>query len=360
MTTQEETLAPALDEAMLHNHLGSIVTDAGAVMFAPLVLIGEELGLYTTLANAEPMTSAELASRTDTAERYIREWLRAHAAGGYLNYDPATDRYAMTFEQSLLFFNPDSPAYVVGFFQTALAAVQVRSQLTEAFRTGEGVGWGEHDHALFHGVEQSFRPGYLNHLVQEWIPALDGVAEKLEAGIRVADVGCGFGASTIIMAQAYPNSSFVGVDAHEPSIQAARERAEAAGLTNVRFEVATAKNYNSAPYDLVTTFDCLHDMGDPVGGAAHVFSSLKPDGTWLIVEPRAENTVEANLNPVGRFFYSVSTLVCTPCSLDQEVGLALGAQAGEARLGEVVREGGFSRFRRATETPFNLVLEARP
>lgn len=360
MNTHQETIAPALDEAALHNHLGSIVTDAGAVMFAPLVLIGRELGLYKALAEAEPMTSAELASRTDTAERYVREWLRTHAAGGYLTYYAETDRYGMTFEQSLLFANPDSPAYVVGFFETALAAAQVQDKLADAFRTGEGVGWGEHDHQLFHGVEQSFRPGYLNNLVQEWIPALDGVAEKLEAGARIADIGCGFGASTIIMAQAYPNSTFVGIDAHEPSIEAARKRAEAAGLTNVRFEVATAKNYNSAPYDLVTTFDCLHDMGDPVGGAAHVLSSLKPDGTWLIVEPRAEDTVEGNLNPVGRFFYGASTLICTPCSLDQEVGLALGAQAGEARLGEVVREGGFTRYRRATETPFNLVLEARP
>ena len=360
MNTHEDTLAPVLDEEDLHAHLGRIVTDAGAVMFAPLVLIGRDLGLYDALAGADPMTSDELASRTDTAERYVREWLRAHAAGGYITYDADTDRYAMTFEQTLLFANPDSPAYVVGFFESALAAARVKDKLTEAFRTGAGVGWGEHDHALFHGVEQAFRPGYLNHLVQEWIPALDGVEAKLERGIRVADIGCGFGASTIIMAQAYPNSTFVGIDAHEPSIQAARARAEAAGLTNVTFAVSTAKTYNSAPYDLVTTFDCLHDMGDPVGGAAHVFTSLKPDGTWLIVEPRAEDTVEGNLNPVGRFFYGASTLICTPCSLDQEVGLALGAQAGEARLGEVVREGGFTRFRRATETPFNLVLEARP
>ncbi len=351
---------PMLDEQALHELLGRVVTDAGAVCFAPLVLIGRELGLYEALAGAEPLTTAELASRTNTAERYVREWLRTHAAGGYVNYDAATDRYNMTMEQALLFANPDSPAYVVGFFETAFAAGRILPKLTEAFRTGEGVGWGEHDHALFHGVEQAFRPGYFNHLVQDWIPALDGVKEKLEAGIRVADVGCGFGASTIIMAQAYPNSTFVGIDAHEPSIETARARAEAAGVTNVRFEVATSKSFNSAPYDFVTTFDCLHDMGDPVGGAAHVYQSLKPDGTWLIVEPRAEDRVEDNLNPVGRFYYGASTLICTPCSLDQEVGLALGAQAGEARLGEVVREGGFTRFRRATETPFNIVLEARP
>ena len=352
--------AVPLNEDALNELLGKVVTDAGAIYFGPLVLIGHEVGLYRVLAEEGPATSAELAERTDTAERYVREWLRAHAAGGYVTYDAATDRYTMTAEQALLFADPDSPAYVVGFFETSLAAARILPKLTEAFRSGEGVGWGEHDHAVFHGVEQSFRPGYLHHLVQEWIPALDGVQEKLEAGIRVADVGCGFGASTVIMAQAYPDSSFVGIDAHAPSIEAARARAGAAGLSNVRFEVATAKSYNSAPYDLVTTFDCLHDMGDPVGGAAHVLQSLKPDGTWLIVEPRAEDRIEDNLNPVGRLFYGASTMICTPCSLDQEVGLALGAQAGEARLGEVVTEGGFTRFRRATETPFNLVLEARP
>ncbi|GAB5535985.1 MAG: class I SAM-dependent methyltransferase [Rubricoccaceae bacterium] len=355
-----QTQAPAFNEETLMALLGQAATDVGATFFAPLAVIGQELGLYQMLASDAPMTSNELASRTNTSERYIREWLRANAAGGYVTYDAETDRYTMTTEQALLLANPDSPAFVGGFFRTALAATRILPEITEAFRTGDGVGWGEHDHSLFHAVEQSFRPGYLNHLVQDWIPALDGVAEKLEAGARAVDVGCGFGASTIIMAQAYPNSQFVGIDAHAPSIEAARQRAVEAGVTNVRFEVATGQSFNSAPYDVACTFDCLHDMGDPVGASAHICQQLKPDGTWLIVEPFANDTVSGNLNPVGRLYYGASTLICTPCSLDQEVGLALGAQAGEARLGEVVREGGFSRFRRATETPFNLILEARP
>lgn len=357
---ETQTLTPTLNEQVLMGLLGQAATDIGATFFAPLVIIGHELGLYRSLAADGPLTSDELATRTDTSERYIREWLRTNAAGGYVTYDAETDRYAMTFEQELLLANPDSPAFVGGFFQTALAATRILPALTEAFRTGDGVGWGEHDHSLFHGVEQAFRPGYLNHLVQDWIPALDGVAEKLEAGARAVDIGCGFGASTIIMAKAFPNSQFVGVDAHRPSIEAARERAATAGVTNVRFEVATSQNFNSAPYDFACTFDCLHDMGDPVGAAAHIRRQLAEDGTWLIVEPFASDTVAGNLNPVGRLYYGASTLVCTPCSLDQEVGLALGAQAGEARLGEVVRAGGFSHFRRATETPFNIILEARP
>ncbi len=360
MNTQTQAPPPLIDEDALHAQLGQSAMDIGATFFAPLVLIGLDLGLYELLAADGPMTSDALAGRTGTAERYVREWLRTNAAGGYVTYDAEADTYAMSPEQALLLANSDSPAFVGGFFQTALAATRILPALTEAFRTGEGVGWGEHDHRLFHGVEQSFRPGYLNHLVQEWIPALDGVDETLTAGARVVDVGCGFGASTIIMAEAYPNSQFVGVDAHEPSIEAARQRAAAAGLTNVRFEVSTGQRFNSAPYDLACTFDCLHDMGDPVGAAAHIRQQLTDDGTWLIVEPYANDAVADNLNPVGRLYYGASTLICTPCSLDQEVGLALGAQAGEARLREVVTAGGFSRFRRATETPFNLILEARP
>ncbi|MDX1440045.1 MAG: class I SAM-dependent methyltransferase [Rubricoccaceae bacterium] len=358
--TQEEALTLTLDEEALHALLGKAAIDVGGTLFAPLMLIGHQLGLYKALANGDGYTSSSLAEATGTSERYVREWLRANAAGGYILYDAAADAYSMTLEQALLFANEESPAFVGGFFETALAAIKILPQLSKAFRTGEGVGWGEHDHALFHGVEQAFRPGYLNHLVQDWIPALDGVEEKLKVGARVADVGCGFGASTIIMARAFPNSTFIGIDAHEPSINAARERAREAGLTNVRFEVAPAANFNSAPYDFICTFDCLHDMGDPEGAAAHIRQQLRPDGRWLIVEPFANDHVEDNLNPVGRLYYSVSTLVCTPCSLDQEVGLALGAQAGEARLREVVTKGGFTQFRRAAETPFNLILEARP
>lgn len=368
MLTQEEAPTLALDETPVDSFdkeqvmalLGKAATDIGGTLFAPLMLIGHQLGLYQALAERGPSTSSELADASGTTERYLREWLRANAAGGYIEYDAQADAYAMTTEQTLLLANADSPAFVGGFFETALAATKILPKLAQAFRTGEGVGWGEHDHSLFHGVEQAFRPGYLNHLVQDWIPALDGVMQKLEAGARVADVGCGFGASTIIMAKAFPNSSFVGTDAHGPSIETARERARAEGLTNVRFEIARAANFNSAPYDLVTTFDSLHDMGDPVGAAAHIRQQIKPDGTWLIVEPFANDRVEDNLNPVGRLYYSVSTLVCTPCSLDQEVGLALGAQAGEARLRDVVAGGGFTRFRRATETPFSIILEARP
>lgn len=358
--TQQEALSVTLDEQALFNLLGKAATDIGGTLFAPLMTIGYELGLYKALAENGAQTSQELADNTGTAERYTREWLRANAAGGYVLYDSETDSYSMSPEQTMLFVSNESPAFVGGYFETALAAVKILPKLKDAFKTGEGVGWGEHDHSLFHGVEQSFRPSYLNHLVQDWIPALDGVQEKLEAGGRVADVGCGFGASTIIMAKAYPNSTFVGVDPHGPSIVAARERAVAEGLTNVRFEVGEAAAFNSAPYDLICTFDCLHDMGDPVGASAHIRNQLKPDGTWLIVEPFANDAVEDNLNPVGRLYYSVSTLVCTPCSLDQKVGLALGAQAGEAQLRDVVTNGGFSRFRRASETPFNLILEARP
>jgi len=360
MLTHEETPALVFDEETLTGLLGKAATDIGATFFAPLMLIGHELGLYSTLAEQGPLTSAELASYTNTAERYIREWLRTNAAGGYIDYDAEADCYAMSTEQALLLANSESPAFVGGFFETALAATKILPKLSEAFKSGEGVGWGEHDHSLFHGVEQAFRPGYLNHLAQDWFLAHDGVSEKLDAGAHVADVGCGFGASSIIMAKAFPNSTFVGIDAHGPSIETARERAEEASATNVRFEIAPAASFNSAPYDLITTFDCLHDMGDPVGASAHILNSLKPDGTWLIVEPFANDTVEGNLNPVGRLYYGASSLICTPCSLDQEVGLALGAQAGEARLREVVTEGGFTRFRRAAETPFNIILEARP
>jgi SAM-dependent methyltransferase len=291
----------------------------------------------------------------------VREWLNAQAAGGYVEYDAATNRYFLSDEQAFALADETSPAYLPGAFLVAVSALRAVPKLTERFRTGEGLGWHEHDHGLFRGTELFFRPGYAANLMTSWIPALDGVEAKLQAGANVADVGCGLGASTILMAEAYPNSTFVGFDYHAPSIEMARQRAADAGVAErVKFEVAKAKDYPGNDYDFVAFFDCLHDMGDPAGAASHVRESLAPDGTWMIVEPFANDQVGDNLNPVGRAFYSASTLICTPASLSQEVGLALGAQAGEARIREVVTSGGFTRFRRATETPFNLIFEAKP
>jgi ubiquinone/menaquinone biosynthesis C-methylase UbiE len=301
-----------------------------------------------------------LADRTGTNERYVREWLAAQAASGYVEYDTDAERFYMTPEQAMVFVNEDSPFLMTGGFYSSAAVYKDEPRLTDAFRTGEGVAWGEHDGCLFCGVAKFFRPGYQAHLVAEWLPALDGVTEKLEAGAVVADVGCGHGLSTMIMAEAFPNSTFIGFDYHEDSIRCARETAKKEGITNVRFEVATAKDYPGSGYDLVTFFDCLHDMGDPVGAASHVRSTLKPDGTWMLVEPFAHDALKDNLNPVGRVYYGFSTAVCTPSALSQEVKDALGAQAGESRLRKVAVSGGFRAFRRATETPFNLILEARP
>jgi ubiquinone/menaquinone biosynthesis C-methylase UbiE len=317
--------------------------------------------LYKGLSGAEPQTPAQLAAKTGTSQRYVREWLNANAAGGYVNYHADTGRYSLTPEQALVLADENSPAFFLGAFQTALAATKIEPKLAQAFRTGAGVGWHEHDHQVFHGVERFFRTGYAANLVQSWIPALDGVEAKLQAGASVADVGCGHGASTILMAQAYPNSNFVGFDYHADSIAAARQRAETAGIADrVRFEVATATDYPGVNYDLVAMFDALHDMGNPQGAASHVYTTLKPDGTWLLVEPFAEDRVENNFHPLGRAYYAASTLICTPNALDQEPGAALGAQAGEAQLREVVKQGGFTRFRRAAASPVNLVLEARP
>jgi SAM-dependent methyltransferase len=344
-------------EAFMHKAVG----DMGAVISAPLMTIGEKLGLYRAMAGAGPLTSAEVAERTGVAERSVREWLANQAAGGYVEYDPQADRYTLPDEHALALADEDSPFYILGAFELIASLYADEAKILEAFRSGAGMGWHEHDHRLFRGTERFFRPGYRAHLVEEWIPALDGVREKLERGIRVADVGCGHGASTVIMAKAFPASRFHGFDYHHDSIKRAREVAAQEGLSDqVRFEVATAKDYPGTGYDLVCVFDCLHDMGDPVGAAAHVHETLAPDGTWMIVEPFAGDHVEDNLNPVGRVFYGASTMICTPASLDQEVGLALGAQAGESRLREVVTEGGFASLRRATETPFNLILEARP
>jgi SAM-dependent methyltransferase len=355
------TVAQEIDQAKLEEFMGRFVGDLGAALSAALVVIGDRLGLYRAMADGAAVSAPELAQRTGTDERYVREWLSNQAAGGYVSYDPAREEFFLSPEQSLALAQEGSPAFIPGAFQVATAAIKDEEKIERAFESGHGVGWHEHHHDLFAGTERFFRPGYAANLMTSWIPALDGMQPRLRAGALVADVGCGHGASTIMMAQAYPRSEFVGFDYHVPSITHARAAAAAAGLEDrVRFEVASAKAYPGDAYDLVCMFDCLHDMGDPVGAAAHVLATLAPDGTWLIVEPYAGDRLEDNLGPVGRVFYGASTLVCTPASRDQEVGLALGAQAGEARLREVATAGGFTRFRRATETPFNLVLEARP
>jgi SAM-dependent methyltransferase len=358
MTTAQSV---AFDEAKLHAFMGKMVGDMGAGLSGALVLIGDKLGLYKALAESGAATPDELARRTGTTERYVREWLAAQAASGYVDYDPATRRFSMSAEQAMALATESSPVYVAGAFELIASAYLDEPKVTEAFRSGQGVGWYEHHECLFRGVERFFRSGYAAFLVQDWLPALDGVTAKLERGAMVADVGCGHGASTILMAKAFPKSVFLGFDYHEPSIRRAREAAAAAGVgANATFEVATAKGFPGQAYDLVACFDCLHDMGDPKGAAAHIRKALKPDGTLMLVEPFAHDDLEDNLNPVGRMYYAASTLVCTPNSLSQEVGLALGAQAGEARLREVGRAAGFTHFRRATETPFNLILEARP
>jgi SAM-dependent methyltransferase len=350
----------AIDMDKLNAFLGRFVADLGAAAHTGMVVIGEKLGLYKALA-ARPMTSVELAAKTQTDERYLREWLSSQAAGGYVTYDEKSNKFSLTEEQAFALATEDSPAYIPGAFQLALGALAAVPRIAESFRTGAGMGWHEHDDGVFHGCEKFFRPGYAANLVSSWIPALREVKQKLEAGGRVADVGCGKGASTILMAKAFPKSHFFGFDYHDKSIEAARATAEREGLADrVTFEVAKAKEYPGKEYDFVAVFDCLHDMGDPVGAAAHVRESLKPDGTWMIVEPFANDELKDNLNPVGRVYYSFSTLLCTPCSRSQEVGLCLGAQSGEARMRQVITSAGFTRFRRATETPFNIVYEARP
>jgi SAM-dependent methyltransferase len=348
------------DATKLEQFVGKMVGDLGAAMSAALVLVGDRLGLYKAMADAGPIDSAGLAARTGTKERYVREWLAAQAAAGFATYDAAAQRFFLTPEQAAVFADESSPAFMAGGFQIIGAIFRDEPKICEAFRTGKGVGWHEHDPMLFQGTERFFRPGYAAHLVSEWIPALDGIKEKLERGARVADVGCGHGSSTIVMARAFAKSAFTGFDYHPPSIERARESARSAGVGDrVNFEVASAKTYPGT-YDLVAFFDCLHDMGDPVGAARHVLESLAPDGVWMLVEPFANDRVEDNLNPIGRIFYAASTMICTPASLSQEVGLGLGTQAGEARLRQVVMEAGFKRFRRATQTPLNLIFEARP
>lgn len=350
----------SVDMNKLNSFIGQFVGDLGAAVHTGMVVIGEKLGLYKALAT-HPMTSTELAAKTRTDERYVREWLASQAAGGYVSYDDKTQKFFLTEEQAFTLANEDSPAYLPGAFQLALGSLTAVPRIAESFRSGAGMGWHEHDDGVFHGCEKFFRPGYAANLVSSWIPSLHEVQAKLDAGARVADVGCGKGASTILMAKAFPNSTFFGFDYHDKSIEGAREIAKREGLDGrVNFEVAKAKEFPGKDYDFVAVFDCLHDMGDPVGAAKHVRQSLKDDGTWMIVEPFANDDLKDNLNPVGRVYYSFSTLLCTPCSRSQEVGLCLGAQSGERKMRDVVTSAGFGRFRRATETPFNIVYEARP
>ncbi|HEV2595866.1 MAG TPA: class I SAM-dependent methyltransferase [Sphingomicrobium sp.] len=354
-----ETLQP--DPAKLEHFMLKMVGDMGAAMSGSLVITGVKLGLYGKLAEIGPATSRELSDHLSLDERYVREWLSAQAASGFVDYDAISGRFAMNPEQKMALANEDSPVYVAPAFELIASAYIDEPKITDAFQSGAGVGWHEHHECLFRGTERFFRPGYRANLVSAWLPALSGVVEKLERGAKVADIGCGAGASTIIMAKAFPKSAFFGFDYHDKSIDRAHEALKESGNpTNVRFEVAAAKEANGGDFDLVCCFDCLHDMGDPVGAAKHVRAMLKADGTFMIVEPMAGDSLSENLNPVGRMYYSASTMICTPGSKAQEVGLALGAQAGEGRMREVLTEAGFRSVRRAAETPFNLVIEARP
>lgn len=347
-----------LNEDKLHALLGQVVTEMGAAANGPLITIGDKLGLYTTLSESGNMSSSELATKTNTAERYVREWLSAQAASGYVEYDPTNQTFFMTPEQTMVFGNKKSPVFMTGAFYAISSLYHDEPKIEDAFKTGKGVSWGDHNTCLFCGTEKFFSPSYEGNLISSWIPAMDGVVEKLKKGAKVADIGCGHAASTIIMAKEFPNSTFIGFDFHPGSIEQAIERAKDAGVTNVSFAVATAKDFPGEDYDFITYFDCLHDMGDPVGACAHTKAALKPDGTCMIIEPFAKDSLEENLNPVGRAFYAFSTMLCTPCSLNQEVGLALGAQAGEKQLKDVITQGGFTHVKRAMETPFNLILEA--
>ncbi|MBK5221923.1 MAG: class I SAM-dependent methyltransferase [Acidimicrobiia bacterium] len=358
-TANPSAPTPAIDEETLMAFVHRAVADVGTVLGGSMIVLGDRLGLYRAMAGAGPLTAAELATRTGTVERYVREWLSAQAATGYISYE-GDGRFALSDEHAVVLTDETSPACVIGAFETALASVHSTDRLADAFRTGEGVGWGEHHHDLFEGCERFFRPGYLANLVGTWLPALDGAHAQLTAGARVADVGCGLGASTILMAEAFPASTFTGFDAHEGSIVTARERAAAAGVVDhISFEARPAREIRG-PFDLVCFFDCLHDMGDPVGSLAHIRAELSPTGSVMLVEPMAGDTIEENLNPVGAAYYGFSTLLCTPGSLSQDVGAALGAQAGEARLRDVATAAGFSSVRRVAETPFNMVLELKP
>lgn len=353
--------APKVNPDRLNEFMGKFVGDLGAGMHMPTVLIGEKLGLYKALARSGPMSPADLAKATGTHERYIREWLSAQAAAGYVSLASDGAHFFLSPEQAFALADENSPAYIPGAFYLVASAFKDEAKVTAAFRSGKGVGWHEHSPDLFEGTNKFFRSGYLAQLTSSWIPALDGMVDRLTKGGSVADVGCGHGSSTLLMAAQYPKSQFVGFDYHAPSIEAARAAAKAAGVSDrVRFEVAKAKDYPGSSYDLIAFFDCLHDMGDPGGAAKHARKALAPDGTWMVVEPFANGTLAENLNPVGKVFYSASTMICTGASLDQEVGAALGAQASDRQFETLARDGGFTRFRRATATPFNRVFEIRP
>jgi 2-polyprenyl-3-methyl-5-hydroxy-6-metoxy-1,4-benzoquinol methylase len=350
-----------VDEAKLHQFVGQMLSDLGGAASVALVRMGDALGLYKALHAQGPMTVAELAAAAGVNERYLREWASHQAASNYLSYDPTTQKFALPEEQAMVFAVDDSPVNMLGAFDAMVALLGNQEKVQPAFKDGGGVAWGDQSGCLFCATARFFRPGYHNNLVANWLPALDGVVNKLQRGAKVADVGCGHGWSTVLMAKAFPNSEFIGFDFHPSSIEHAQAHAREHDVSaNTRFQVAIAKEYPGHDYDLVTFFDCLHDMGDPAGAAAHVRQSLKPDGSWMIVEPMAGDRLEDNLNPVGRIYYGASTLVCVPTSLAQEVGAALGAQAGETKLREVITAGGFRNVRRATETPFNMILEARP
>jgi len=345
----------------LNELVGKLVGDLGASLAGASILLGDRLGLYKAMADGTAVSSSELAKKTGLHERYVREWLSAQAASGYIDYDPGKNKFSLSPEQAMAFAEEGSPAFFAGAFDVVQATYLDEPKVAEAFRTGKGVGWHEHSKCLFSGTERFFRPGYNANLVPNWVPALEGVEQKLRAGAKVADVGCGHGASTIVMAQAYPKSKFFGFDYHAASIDRAKAAAKEAGVGDrIAFSQATAKDFPANGYDLVAFFDCLHDMGDPVGAGRHVKETLSKDGTWMIVEPFAHDNLKDNLNPVGRVYYSASTFICTPASLSQEVALGLGAQAGERKLRQVATEAGFTRFRRATETPFNMIFEARP
>jgi len=348
-----------VNEEKLHDLLGKMVVELGAAATAPLVLIGDKLGLYRMLAAEGPLASDELAARTHTSERYIREWLATQAASGYVEFDSTSNRFFMTPEQIAVFADETSPVLMTGGYYSLASIFHDQPKVAEAFKTGAGLAWGDHNNCLFCGVAKFFRPGYQSHLVQDWIPALGGVEDRLKRGVKVADVGCGFGISTIVMAKAYPNSRFYGFDIHPDSIAEAQSLLRSENVHNVEFAVASAKDFPGEDYGFITFFDCLHDMGDPGGASRHVYSRLGKDGTWMIVEPFAHDRLEENLNPVGRLYYAYSTQVCTPTSLSQEVGAALGAQAGEVRLRSMIEPAGFGMVRRAAETPFNIILEAR-
>lgn len=347
-----------MNEENLMALLGNVVNDLGGAYSVPLVRMGESLGLYKALHEGGAQSAPDLAARVGLDPRYLREWMSNQAGCGYITYDPEADRFSLTEEQALAFADPDSPVYMLGAFDNAVSGIINQPLVEAAFKSGDGVGWGDQASCMFCAVAKFFRPGYRANLIAHWLPALDGVVEVLNTGGRVADIGCGHGHSTMIMADAYPQSEVVGYDFHAPSIEQARAHATSHGLTNARFEVATAKDYPGTDYDLVTCFDCLHDMGDPVGAAAHIRASLRPGGKWMVVEPMAGDSLSDNLNPVGRLYYAASTMICVPTSKAQEVGLAPGAQAGEAKLVEVITSGGFTSVRRAAETPFNMVLEA--